>query len=169
MHTTPTPSTPGTGRTSGTTQGMDAIALLTQDHEKVKSLFGQYEALGERAAVSKQKLAMQICTELTKHATAEEEIFYPAVRAASRDNEDIIDEAFVEHASARELIAQLLDMEVGDELYDAKIKVLGDQIRHHIEEEEGDMFPRARDADLDLGALGEQIAQRKTEVDVPPH
>lgn len=114
-----------------------------------------------------KKLAQKICLELTKHATAEEEIFYPAVRRASKENEDVIDEATVEHASAKELIAQIFAMEPSDDLYDAKVKVLSEQINHHVQEEEGDMFPKARDANLDLASLGEEIAARKAEITLP--
>ncbi|MYN06525.1 hemerythrin domain-containing protein [Pseudoduganella aquatica] len=151
-----------------TAQGeIDAISLLTQDHANVKAMFEQYEELGDRALASKKKLAQKICIELTKHATAEEEIFYPAVRQASGENEDLIDEATVEHASAKELIVQILSMEPGDELYDAKIKVLSEQIEHHVKEEEGEMFPKARKAKLDLVALGEAIEDRKAEIEAP--
>ncbi|MGZ8304439.1 MAG: hemerythrin domain-containing protein [Telluria sp.] len=146
---------------------MDAIALLTEDHEKVKAMFDQYESLGDRAHTTKQKLAMQICTELTKHATAEEEIFYPAVREASKENEDLVDEATVEHASAKDLIAQIMSMDSTEELYDAKVKVLGELIDHHVQEEEGEMFPKARKAKLDLMALGEQLQARKDEIEIP--
>jgi hemerythrin superfamily protein len=149
------------------TDPQDAITLLTEDHEHVKSLFEQYEELGDRAHATKQKLAVQICTELTKHATAEEEIFYPAVREASKENEDIIDEAVVEHTAAKDLIAQILSMEEGDELFDAKIKVLSEQIEHHVQEEESEMFPKARKAKLDLMALGQAIARRKEEITLP--
>ena len=147
----------------------DAISMLTADHDKVKSLFDQYEQLGERAFVAKKKLAVQICTELTRHSTIEEEIFYPAVREASPDNEDIVDEAVVEHASAKDLITQLLQMESGEELFDAKVKVLSEQIHHHIEEEESGMFPKASQSGLDLDELGQQMAARKKEVVLPPH
>ena len=149
-----------------TSTEMDAIALLTEDHAKVKAMFEQYEGLGDRAHATKQKLAMQICTELTKHATAEEEIFYPAVRAATKDD-DLVDEATVEHASAKDLIEQIMSMDSGDELFDAKVKVLGEQIEHHVEEEEGEMFPKARKAGLDLVALGEEIQARKDEITIP--
>lgn len=145
-------------------ESIDAIALLTEDHENVKSMFEQYEALGERAHAGKKKLADKICIELTKHATAEEEIFYPAVRAAGKDKEDLVDEAVVEHASAKELIAQILDMASTDDLFDAKVKVLSELIEHHVEEEEGDMFPKARKAGLDLELLGRQIAERKAQI-----
>ena len=146
---------------------MDAIALLTEDHAKVKAMFEQYEGLGDRAHATKQKLAMQICAELTKHATAEEEIFYPAVREASKENEDLVDEATVEHASAKDLIEQIMSMDSSDELFDAKVKVLSEQIEHHVEEEEGEMFPKARKAGLDLVALGEEIQARKDEIEIP--
>jgi len=145
----------------------DAIALLKDDHAKVKAMFEQYDELGDRAFVAKKKLADQICTELTKHATAEEEIFYPAVRAAVDDSEDLVDEATVEHASAKDLIAQILGMDSHDDLYDAKVKVLGELIDHHVGEEEGEMFPKARKSGLDLVELAVQIAQRKEEVEVP--
>ena len=145
-------------------EGVDAITLLTEDHENVKSMFEQYEELGDRAHASKKKLATQICTELTKHATAEEEIFYPAVRAAGKEQEELVDEATVEHASAKELIAQIMDMEPTEELYDAKVKVLGELIEHHVKEEEEEMFPKARKAGLDLETLGQQIAERKAEI-----
>jgi hemerythrin superfamily protein len=146
---------------------IDAISLLTQDHAEVRAMFEQYEELGDRALASKKKLAQKICLELTKHATAEEEIFYPAVRQASGANEDLVDEATVEHASAKELIAQILSMEPSDDLYDAKLKVLSEQIEHHVKEEEGEMFPKARKAKLDLVALGDAIEARKAEIEAP--
>jgi hemerythrin superfamily protein len=142
----------------------DALALLKEDHANVKALFQQFDELGERAYAAKKKLADRICLELTRHAIAEEEIFYPAVRDAADDSEDIIDEAIVEHASAKELIAQIADMEASDELFDAKVKVLSEQIEHHVKEEEKEMFAKAKQAGLDLLALGEEIAERKKEV-----
>ena len=145
-------------------EGIDAISLLTEDHENVKAMFEQYEGLGDRAMASKKKLATQICTELTKHATAEEEIFYPAVRAAGKDKEDLVDEATVEHASAKDLIAQIMEMEASEELFDAKVKVLSEMIEHHVKEEDEAMFPKARAAGLDLELLGQQIAERKAEI-----
>jgi hemerythrin-like domain-containing protein len=147
----------------------DAISLLTEDHEKVKKLFEQYDQLGERAHAAKKKLALQICTELTKHATVEEDIFYPAVRDADPDNEDIVNEAYIEHASAKDLIAQLLRMDADEEFFDATVKVLSEQIAHHIEEEESEMFPKARKSTLDLDDLAQQMAARKKEVALPPH
>ena len=145
-------------------QGADAIELLTDDHEHVKALFEQYEGLSERAHATKKKLAIQICSELTKHTTVEEEIFYPAVRAAGKDKEDLVDEAVVEHTSAKDLIAQILDMEPTEELFDAKIKVLSELIDHHVQEEEKEMFPKARKSGLDLNDLGRQMAERKEQI-----
>jgi hemerythrin superfamily protein len=148
-------------------ESLDAITLLKKDHEDVKALFEQFEASGDRAFAAKKKLATKICLELTKHATAEEEIFYPAVREANGDNEDMVDEATVEHAAAKDLIAQILSMEPTDDLYDAKVKVLSEQIEHHVKEEEGEMFPKAKKAKLDLVALGEAIEARKAEITLP--
>ncbi len=146
-------------------EAVDAISLLIEDHENVKSMFDQYEALGDRALVTKKRLATQICTELTKHATAEEEIFYPAVRAAGgKEQDEMLDEAVVEHASAKDLIAQIMDMDASEDLFDAKVKVLSELIEHHVQEEEGEMFPKARKAGLDLDTLGQQIAERKAQI-----
>jgi len=146
----------------------DAIALLKQDHANVKAMFKEFEELGDRAFASKKKLADKICLELTKHATAEEEIFYPAMRAASKEAEDLVDEATVEHSSAKDLIAQLGEMDPHDDLFDAKVKVLGEYINHHVKEEEGEMFPLAKKAGLDLQALASEIEARKDEVDFVP-
>ncbi|MBY0238538.1 MAG: hemerythrin domain-containing protein [Burkholderiaceae bacterium] len=145
----------------------DAIALLMADHEHVKDLFDQFDGLGERAMVSKKKLVDDICNELTKHTMIEEELFYPAVRALGKQFEDDIDEALVEHAAAKQLIAQLLTMDASDDLYDAKVTVLSEQIAHHVEEEEGDIFATVRKSALDLVALGSQMAQRKQQIPDP--
>ena len=104
-----------------------------------------------------------ICTELTAHATAEEEIFYPAARAAI-DKVELVDEADIEHASAKDLIAQIEGSSPSDDHYDAKVKVLGEYIDHHVQEEENEMFPKVRRAKVDTLALGEQIAARKEEI-----
>ena len=166
MRTSPS-TTRNTNKPVGKSQeAVDAITLLTEDHENVKSMFEQYEGLGDRAHASKKKLAMQICLELTKHATAEEEIFYPALREATKANEDMVDEAVVEHASAKELIAQIMEMEPGEDLFDAKVKVLSELIEHHVQEEEKEMFPKAKKAGLDLEALGQQLAERKAEISI---
>ncbi|MFG6415175.1 hemerythrin domain-containing protein [Roseateles sp. DC23W] len=152
----------------------DAIELLTHDHRKVKSLFKAYDKLvkANGDAGEKQVIAAQICVMLTAHATAEEEIFYPAAREVLGDDEDLVDEADVEHASAKELIAQIEAASADDDHYDAKVKVLGEYIDHHVKEEEDEMFPKVRKSDLDLDALGEAIAARKAELmgqDADPH
>ena len=147
-----------------TTKPQDAIALLTADHREVSAMFKQYEGLGERAKASKKKLADEICTALTLHTQIEEEIFYPAMREAGKEAEDMVDEAVVEHASAKDLIAQLQEMDPEDDLYDAKVKVLSEQIDHHVKEEEKEMFPKAKKSKLDLVALGEEMALRKDEL-----
>jgi hemerythrin superfamily protein len=146
----------------------DAIALLKQDHANVKAMFQQFDELGDRAFASKKKLADKICLELTRHATAEEEIFYPAVRASGKDSEDLIDEATVEHSTAKDLIAQIGAMDAHDDLFDATVKVLGEYIDHHVREEEGEIFPKAKKAGLDLQGLGREIEARKEEIDFVP-
>jgi hemerythrin superfamily protein len=145
--------------------GQDAIALLIADHREVSEMFEQFEQLGDRATTSKEKLKDKICKALIAHTTIEEEIFYPAVRAAKvEEGEDMVDEAIVEHAAAKDLIKQLQEMQPDDELYDAKVKVLSEQIEHHVKEEEKEMFPKARKAGLDLLALGQEMALRKQEL-----
>ena len=143
----------------------EAIAQLTADHARVKKLFKQYERLAKADAPDKQKqeLATVICTELTAHATAEEEIFYPAARAAI-DKVELVDEADIEHASAKDLIAQIEASSPSDDHYDAKVKVLGEYIDHHVQEEENEMFPKVRRAKVDTVSLGAQIAARKEEI-----
>ncbi|MGZ8992833.1 MAG: hemerythrin domain-containing protein [Burkholderiaceae bacterium] len=143
----------------------EAIAQLTADHARVKKMFKQYDRLakGDAGDREKQQLATMICAELTAHATAEEEIFYPAARNAI-DEPDLVDEADVEHASAKDLIAQIEGSSPSDDHYDAKVKVLGEYIDHHVQEEEGEMFPKVRKAKLDTVALGEQIAERKAQI-----
>ena len=143
----------------------DATALLQRDHADVKKLFKEYDKLAEDDAdgEERQALAEQICTMLTAHATIEEEIFYPAAREAEVES-DLLDEAEVEHASAKELIAQIESMSPDDELYDAKVKVLGEYVDHHVQEEEGELFPQCRRAEMDLAGLAEALAERKSEL-----
>ena len=136
----------------------DAIQLLRADHRKVQNLFDQFEKA--RGDDRKAALAQEICTELKVHAQIEEEIFYPSAREALKE-QDLIDEATVEHASAKELIAQIEQAQAGDELFDAKVIVLGEYIRHHVKEEQNEMFPKLKKTKLDLKALGEQLAERK--------
>ena len=139
----------------------NAITLLTDDHATVKKMFKQFEKSHENMDdAEKAELVGQICRELTVHAQVEEEIFYPAAREAIEE-QDLLDEAEVEHSSAKELIAQLQGMQPGDELYDAKVTVLGEYVDHHVKEEEKQMFPKVRKARLDLELLAEQIKERK--------
>ncbi|MGI4850157.1 MAG: hemerythrin domain-containing protein [Janthinobacterium lividum] len=143
---------------------IDAINLLIKEHAEVKAKFEAYEKLGDRATASKKKLVGEICQALTAHMIAEEEIFYPAAAKINGKEHDQVDEAIVEHAGAKHLIEQLLAMEPGDDLYDAKVKVLSEQIEHHVKEEEEEMFPRVRKAKLDLEAMGSEIESREEEV-----
>jgi hemerythrin superfamily protein len=144
--------------------GQDAIALLTADHREVSDMFEQFDQLGDRATASKEKLKDKICKALIAHTTIEEEIFYPAVRGKIEEGEDMVDEAVVEHAAAKDLIKQLQEMQPDDELYDAKVKVLGEQVEHHVKEEEKEMFPKVKKSGLDLLALGQEMAMRKQEL-----
>ena len=150
---------------SAQANAQDAIALLTEDHAKVKKMFKDFEKLkeGEGNDDRKEHLVEQICTEITIHAQVEEEILYPAARDAI-DDDALMDEADVEHDSAKELIAQLESMGAGDDHYDAKVTVLGEFIEHHAKEEEDEMFPKIKRAKVDTAALGVQIAQRKIEL-----
>jgi hemerythrin-like domain-containing protein len=144
---------------------MDAIKMLTSDHREVKSLFQQYQEMVDHEAADEDKhpIAQQICMLLTVHAQIEEEIFYPAAQGAIKEP-DLIDEATVEHASAKELIAQLEGSDPSDDLFDAKVKVLGEYIDHHVKEEESELFPQARKAKMDLEAIGAQLTERKAEL-----
>jgi hypothetical protein len=141
----------------------DAIALLKADHRKVEDLFEKFEsAKGDGA---KRRIALQICTELTVHTAIEEEIFYPACEG--KIDEDLIKEAYVEHDGAKLLMAEIEKGGPDDEYYEAKVKVLQEQIEHHVKEEEQmlkGMFSQARRAGLDMDALGEQLAARKREL-----
>ena len=146
----------------------DACDLLDADHKAVKKMFKEYEELtGSRARNTSQKkkeLAQQICQELIIHAQVEEEFFYPALREVLKDT-DLLDEAAVEHQSAKDLIAQLQGAGEPDDMFDAKVKVLGEYIDHHVKEERGEIFPKARAArKLDLMAMREQIETRKEEL-----
>ena len=141
----------------------DAIDLLQQDHKHVKKLFKDYEALGDRAHASKEKIAQEICGELKVHMQLEEEIFYPAARKAIKDA-DMMDEADIEHAAAKDLIAQIEAMKPDESHYDAKVKVLGEEIEHHVKEEEDEMFAKVKKTKLDLKALGERMSERKAQL-----
>jgi hypothetical protein len=163
MPTTGTTTTRKTITLRSTTRSKknDAIKLLTEDHNKVKKLFKEFKKLAEKKdEEGKEELAVEICKELTVHAQLEEEIFYPAVRAAIEDD-DLMNEALVEHTSAKELIAQIQSMKASDPMYDAVVTVLGEYINHHVEEEQNEMFPKAQKSDMDLEELGLEMAERK--------
>lgn len=148
-----------------TDKHVDAITLLTEDHKQVKKLFSDFEKLtkSEGKSSTKAKLVQEICNALTVHSQVEEEVFYPAVRAAINDN-PLMDEADVEHAGAKALISQLKAMKPEDDHYDAKVTVLGESIDHHVKEEEDEMFPKAKKAKVDTEALGVKIMKRKQEL-----
>lgn len=146
-----------------TERKMDATHLLAEDHRKVEELFEQFErASGDGR---KEEIARRICTELKVHTMIEEEIFYPALRGKIED--DDLDEAYVEHDGAKVLINEIEAGGPDEHFYDAKVKVLKEQIEHHVKEEEkqqGNLFQQARAADVDLEALGRQMAARKEEL-----
>ena len=144
----------------------NAIAILKADHEKVTKLFKDFETLHDQEEdEAAEQVAIQICNELTIHATVEEEIFYPEVRAAI-DDEELVDEAEIEHASAKDLIAQIEEMSSGDDKYASKVIVLGEYIAHHVKEEQEEMFPKAKKTALDMNELGARILERKKELRV---
>ena len=140
---------------------MDAITLLETDHREVEDLFERFEAADGDA--DKDVIAQKICLALKVHAQIEEELFYPRAREKTGDT-DLVDEAVVEHMGAKTLIAQIESMKPGQPLYDAKVKVLSEQVRHHVEEEESELFPEVRETRIDLDALGAKLAARKAEL-----
>jgi hemerythrin superfamily protein len=140
---------------------MNAVEVLEQDHREVETYFDDYEELNDDKA--KAELSEKICLALKVHTQIEEEIFYPRARKATKDD-DLLDEAAVEHAGAKDLISQIESMKVGDDLYDATVKVLGEQVKHHIEEEEDELFPEVKSAKMDLEGLGKTMAARKAEL-----
>ena len=151
------------GRKKAAPKRQNALALLRADHQLVSELFEKFEKT--RSDERKGALAEQICAELTMHAQIEEEIFYPAVREAFREADmDLLDEAEVEHAGAKDLIAQIEASGPGEELFDAKVTVLGEYVKHHVKEEQNEMFPKVRKTKLDLDELGERMAERKAEL-----
>jgi hemerythrin-like domain-containing protein len=140
-----------------------ALEMLKEDHDKVKKAFKEFEKLDREDAETMQQLVQTVCEELKVHAALEEEIFYPAVREAI-DDEDIMNEAQVEHETAKMLIEQLENMGPEDPNYQATFTVLGEYVKHHIKEEEEEMFAEAKKTDLDLEDLGARMRERKTEL-----
>lgn len=144
------------------TEHKEATAILRADHKLVSKLFADFEKA--ESSEEKKALADEICTELTIHAQVEEEIFYPAVKEALGDTE-LVPEAIVEHATLKNLIADVQADGLDEEMFDARIKVMSEYVKHHVKEEEEEMFPEARKSkDLDMAELGAQILQRKEEL-----
>ena len=140
---------------------MDAVELLKDDHEKVQDLFDDFEDTQDTDV--RRQICETVRNELTVHTRIEEEIFYPAVRAELGED-DLMDEAEEEHHVAKMLISELENMSADDDHFAAKFTVLAESVRHHIKEEEGEMFPKVKRSNLDLDDLGEQMATRKQEL-----
>ena len=161
----PTTQTTGEAKSKSrrTSEAPDAIALLKADHKEVEGWFAEFDKT--ESGPKKQKLADKICLALKVHTQIEEEIFYPACREAGVE-QDMMDEADVEHNGAKKLIAEIEAGKAGDDHWDAKVTVLGEMIRHHVKEEEqrDGMFAKAKKADLDLEALGEELQARRKEL-----
>ena len=141
---------------------LDAIELLKKDHDDVDRLFKDYEELvdGNFSPEDRRLMSTRLCGMLAVHAMIEEEIFYPAARAA-KVNSDLLDEAEIEHGSMKALIADIGEAGAEQRLYDARVKVLGEYVRHHVKEEEGELFPACKDAGMNLDALGKRLRKRK--------
>jgi hemerythrin superfamily protein len=148
-------------------ENTNAIELLKRDHDDVDKLFSQYEDIKDGDGDDeKELLVAQICDALTVHAQIEEEIFYPAARSALDQDEgkDLLDEAAVEHQTLKDLIARLEAAPTDDPLYDAGVKVLSEYVKHHVKEEENELFPKCKASQMDLDALGARLADRKAEL-----
>lgn len=148
---------------SRTKTTVDAIDLLKQDHDKVERAFKQFEKMDRHDADACRRLIRSVCEDLKVHTALEEEVFYPALRQAI-DDQNLLNEAAVEHETAKMLIEQLDNMAADDPSYYATFTVLGEYVRHHVKEEQGEMFPEAKKSKLDLAALGERMRSRKDEL-----
>jgi hemerythrin-like domain-containing protein len=148
---------------SRTKTTVDAIDLLKQDHDKVERAIRQFEKMDRHDAEACRRLIRSVCEDLKVHTALEEEVFYPALRQAI-DDQDLMNEAAVEHETAKMLIEQLDNMAADDPSYYATFTVLGEYVRHHVKEEQGEMFPEAKKSKLDLAALGERMRARKEEL-----
>ena len=145
----------------------NAIELLKGDHDEVERLFAHYEDMKDGADASdKESLVAEICDALTVHAQVEEEIFYPGARRAldDADGKELLDEAAVEHQSLKDIVARLEAASSDDPLYDAGVKVLSEYVKHHVKEEENELFPKVRSSGIDLDALGRRLADRKQQL-----
>ena len=148
-------------KTSAPVRTQDAIAILRDDHKRVSEMFDAFEKT--RSDAKKYKIVSDVCAELTVHAQIEEEIFYPAVKAALKDKE-LVPEASVEHATLKDLISQVEGLKPDGEMYDAKVKVMSEYVKHHVKEEQNKMFPKAKASKLDMKELGARIVSRKQEL-----
>jgi Hemerythrin HHE cation binding domain len=155
-------SQPANRKKEAQAASQNAFELLEQDHREVEEMFDEFDEVKDDDD-RKAELAEKICLSLKVHAQIEEEIFYPQAREATNDN-DLLDEAVVEHATVKNLIAEIEEMEVGDNLYDAKIRVLGEMVKQHIKEEEDELFPEVQSAKVDIDALGKELVERKEEL-----
>jgi hemerythrin superfamily protein len=166
-HTARTSSSSTTRRATATRRSgeVDAIQLLKADHAEAKKLFAEFEKLSKAHAPANRReaIASEVCTMLTVHTTIEEEIFYPAARDALGRERDLLDEAAVEHASAKDLIEQIRSASPDDEMFDAKVKVLGEYVMHHVKEEQNELFPKLK-GKMDLREVGERLKSRKEEL-----
>jgi hemerythrin-like domain-containing protein len=153
------------GNASATSHPGDAIALLKGDHRAVERLFDAFERAGEDDLEAKGTLVRKACEELTVHAMIEEQILYPAARdALPKDDAIDVDEAYVEHFLVKTLIEKFATLKPGADGFDATFKVLSENVKHHVEEEEAELFPALRKTGLDLTALGEKLSKRKAEL-----
>jgi hemerythrin-like domain-containing protein len=167
MARTSTSSDKSSSRSTGTRGGkeMDAYALLEEDHKRVQKLFKQFEKADREDVEAMRELVETACDELELHAALEEELFYPALSAAlDEEDQELVAEAHVEHDSAKQLIEQLRSLQPGDPMYAATFTVLGEYVNHHIEEERKEIFKQAKRVKIDAEELGEQLAQRKQEM-----
>jgi hemerythrin superfamily protein len=145
----------------------NAVDLLKRDHDEVDAMFKQYEDIKDGGDDSdKEMLVAQICDALTVHAQIEEEIFYPSARRAVDEDEgkDLLDEAAVEHQTLKDLIERLEAAPIDDPLYDAGVKVLSEYVKHHVKEEENEIFPKVRSSTMDLDVVGQKLADRKEQL-----
>ncbi len=157
-----TASNPRGSRSSGSD---DAVSMLMEDHKKVQKLFRDFEkAHDKQDDAACKEIAEHVCAELEVHTTLEEELFYPAAREALGEDEELVDEAEIEHQSAKDLIAELRAMDAADQKFAPTFTVLAEYVRHHIKEEEGEMFPRVKKAKVDVASLGQEMAARKTQL-----
>jgi hemerythrin-like domain-containing protein len=154
-----------TERKAAAKRSENAIALLKSDHAEVADLFEKYEKRANRLdSRAKSALAREICEALTIHATIEEEIFYPACKEHLEDAEDLLAEAKVEHQSLKELIGKIEGEKPGTDEFDAEVTVLGEYVKHHVKEEQNELFPKVRKSDMDLDELGKRLTARKSEL-----